>query len=166
MDLYGLNKDMLVKMITTIQDDRKPEKMGDYDLETAIFEYANEMFKRKSKCIKEYLISKEIYSKEIIDNITIFKLLRGMLFLRTESMYFVIHAYPYLNIAVFDLKSTLFYSFKKGIQGIIPSIENISPDFDYQTYSKYIDFVKLLDENKLIIKIMNYLEIFSKEKLE
>jgi hypothetical protein len=166
MDLYGLNKDMLVKLVTTIQDDSKPEKLEDDDLETTIFKYVNELFKRRSKHIKEFL-SKD-YSKEIIDDITMFNLVKGMLIfgVRPLKFYFQILLSPYLAIGIHDISGVLIYSYKKGIPGVLPPTERRAPDFDYETYSKYIDFVKLLDENNVLLKIMNYLEIFSKDKLE
>lgn len=166
MDLYGLNKDMLVKLVTTIQDVSKPEKLEDDDLETTTFKYVNEIFKRRSKRIKEFL-SKD-YSKEIIDDITRFNLAKGMLIfgVRPLRFYFKILISPYLTIGIYDINGVLIYSYKKGIPGVIPPTERRAPEFVYETYSKYIDFIKLLDENGVLFKIMNYLEIFSKDKLE
>jgi hypothetical protein len=168
MDLYGLNKDMLVKLITTIQDDRKPQNLGDDDLETTTYNYVKEIFKRRSKCIKEYLISKEIYSKEIIDDIITFKISREMLVfsVRSTKLYFQINPHPYLSFEIFNVKNTLIYSFK-GIPGLHHNLENKSPEINYQTYSKYVDFVKLLHKNMILLKISKYLlDIFSKDKLE
>jgi hypothetical protein len=168
MDLYTLNKDMLVKLITTIQDDSKPKNLGDVDLQKTIIEYTHEMFERKTKIIKEYLNLRYVKWREIIEDISIFKLVKDVIVfgVKTKRMIVQITNTLSLNISLFNAKGILFYSFKENIDNIIPEVEHRSPDIDYETYKEYVDFVKFLKEVNFIDRIMKYLDIYSTEKLE
>ena len=170
MDLYALNKDMLVKLITTIQDDSKPKNLGDVDLQKTIIEYTHEMFERKTKIIKEHLNYYLRYVKwrEIIEDISIFKLVKDVIVfgIKTKRMIVQIINSLSLNISLFNAGGILIYSFKENIDNIIPEVEHRSPDIDYETYREYVDFVKFLKEVNFIDRIKKYLDIYCKEKLE
>ena len=103
MDLYALNKDMLVKLITTIQDDSKPKNLGDVDLQKTIIKYTHEMFERKTKIIKEHLNLRYVKWREIIEDIFIFKLVKDVIVfgIKTKRMIVQIINSLSLNISLF-----------------------------------------------------------------
>ncbi len=55
-DLNGLNRDMLVKLVATIQEEYKKEKMSNERLLASIRDYNAEIF-RKTKVIKKDFLS-------------------------------------------------------------------------------------------------------------
>ena len=71
--LYGLSKDMLVKLILTIQSQYKPENIKHEKIVRETKKYMNETFKRKTIVIKEYLKRYEEI-KDTLENVKAFKI--------------------------------------------------------------------------------------------
>ncbi len=156
--LNDLNRDMLVKLVATIQEEYKKEKMTNERLLASIKDYNAEIFKRKTKIIKKDL-ERFPQFEDVINDITKFDLKAAdvsMLSLVFGKHKFVIRTYIRAGYKLFLIthESAVLYNYYSGIGHLIPATEKSSIDIFHK---KYIDFVKFLHAQKYIEKIMLYL---------
>lgn len=162
-NLNVLNKDMLIKLIATIQEEYKSSKMSSDKLLKSIKDYNAEISRRKTVIIKKDL-EKFIQFKEVINDITRFDLKAtdvSMLSILCGKQRFIIRTYITAGYRIFliNYENKLLYKYYSGIGNLIPPNEELSLS---EEHKKYVDFVKFLHAQMYITKIMLYLSIDKK----
>ena len=157
--LNDLNRDMLVKLVATIQDEYKKEKMSNERLLSSIKDYNVEIFRRKTEIIKKDYQEKFPQLGDVINDITRFDLKAAdvsTLSILFGKHKFVIRTYIRAGYKLFLItyENKVLYNYYSGIGNLIPATEKSSID-DF--HKKYIDFVKFLHAEKYVEKIMLYL---------
>ena len=163
--LYSLSKDMLFKLILTIQSQYKPENIKDDKLVGETKKYVMETFKRKTIVIKEYL-KRYMELLDTLPYVKTFKLLP-----KDEhvvlSISFIdgrfIRCTQVLNnfqLSCFDTNYNPIYHYRE-VYG--PS-EEILQQNEMETCQKYIDFVKFLKHEQLVKRVFDYLNIYTNRK--
>ena len=167
--LYGLPKDMLVKLILTIQNQYKPENIKQKKIVGETKKYMNETFKRKSIVIKEYL-KRYAEIKNVLENVKTFKIFTNVihvvLAISFNDGYFINCFYISndFRISCADKNLTLIYKYSSGVPGVSVSSEEIIQGNEMTNCKKYIDFAKFLKQEGLIIKLFDYLNLHTKLK--
>jgi len=155
MELYNLNKDMLVKLICTTQDQFQPQNMNDNELQISLVKHIEEFYKRKTKIIKEYL-AKEIFEmKEIVNEIIIVYIKKNILVIKFEKFHIQIGINS-ISIGMF-VNDKLIYKFEKYMQ--------VTDHFlidDFEPYKKYVNFAKSLEKDPYN-KIIFFLDFYKLE---
>ena len=167
--LYGLSKDMLVKLILTIQNQYKPENIKDEKIIEITRKYMLETFKRKTIIIKEYLKRFDELA-DVLSCVKTFKVFPTDTFI-VLSISFHDGSFARCTYISGDFGLTCFgkncspvYQYREfQATGPLP-VEEILQENEMKESQKYIDFIKFLNHKQLIKRLFNYLNLYTKRK--
>jgi hypothetical protein len=151
MSLYNLPKDILIQLLTTIQD---PKNMSDQELKNSKIKILDEVNSRKLVKIKEYLLEKQIYYeyKTIIEKISTYKNLTAA-------------SHAALRIIIDNITFELVnfnHNFSFQVIGENTEIQFLNTINTKGEYKKYVDFFLILKNNRNLDMFFDTKTIFEK----